>query len=101
MLAKSSTRPVGLPWASCVWKTSLRGAAGGAGGLPNHTSSNPSTPAPPVLFTRRGRRPGAGPWGRDPRGGPGLGLPAARRAPLEGEGEGEGAGARSGHSQTL
>uniref|UniRef100_A0A8C8ZPL8 Uncharacterized protein n=1 Tax=Prolemur simus TaxID=1328070 RepID=A0A8C8ZPL8_PROSS len=33
-LSKSSTRPVGLPCASCVWKTSLRAGAGGPGTLP-------------------------------------------------------------------
>uniref|UniRef100_A0A8D2JR40 Uncharacterized protein n=1 Tax=Sciurus vulgaris TaxID=55149 RepID=A0A8D2JR40_SCIVU len=38
MLEKPSTRPVALPCASCVWKTSLRAGAGGSGRLP--------TPAP-------------------------------------------------------
>uniref|UniRef100_A0A3Q2LSK8 Uncharacterized protein n=1 Tax=Equus caballus TaxID=9796 RepID=A0A3Q2LSK8_HORSE len=43
MLAKSSTRPVALPCASCAWKTNLRAGPGGSGRPPRAPAGSPST----------------------------------------------------------
>uniref|UniRef100_A0A8B9W851 Uncharacterized protein n=1 Tax=Bos mutus grunniens TaxID=30521 RepID=A0A8B9W851_BOSMU len=97
ILEKFSTLPVALPWASCVWKTSLRAGAGGLGRLRTAASvCSPSTSrevslvlnffflrSPRGILPGRGRRPTCAASGLlPPWPAPWTLCPAAR--PLEG-----------------
>lgn len=97
MLAKSSTRPVALPCASCAWKTNLRAGPGGSGRPPRAPAGSPSTSRAlsldlAFLFRRSPRGILPGRW----RGSPALPTAAslARRrglcAPAPGLGSGKG-----------
>uniref|UniRef100_A0A8D1T4H6 Uncharacterized protein n=2 Tax=Sus scrofa TaxID=9823 RepID=A0A8D1T4H6_PIG len=99
MLEKSSTLPVALPWASCVWKTSLRvGTVGWGRLLPAASACSPSTSrevslllgffflsSPRGILPGRGRAATCAPTAASLAWAPGLcakGLPARGRCSL-------------------